>query len=406
MRLPRVLFISAVHPWQYTGLAEYLHRAKLAEVWQMTTPGHHQTYAHKTINLLPFKPTGPIVGTPPNVLRWKLERNTHIAKGIVDAVQQLPETIKPDLIVAHAMWGAPHMLYDTTDIPVVSYVEFPSYRAHGYDAAFPPDPSQRLADPNMEMLTYHQILRSALTIVPSYHAKSMIPAPLRDKIEVQFEGFAPSEPLKPAGGTSQLTVGFAARDLSNPKGIDRFIRTVAFMVEQKQADNLRFVAMGDPNASSYGYEAQHVQRQHDDKAMTYVEHMLRQFPAARCIAFVQKLPYEAYVQKLNEIDIFAYPLRYGVANWGFMEILTRGGCIIGSHDGFLPEILIDRFNGRLAADSPAAWSEVILELANDPAQRKSLAHAARQTGFAYRLDVVARRYLTLFRQAIERGNTY
>ncbi len=403
MSRPRFLFISAVHPWQYTGLAEYLHREGLAECWQMTTPGHCANHAGKYVNLIPFQPAGPITGKPEVPLRWKLDRATNIARGVVDAVRALPPEQRPDLIIAHAMFGAPHMLYDLIGIPVVTYLEFPSYRAHGQDPAFPPDLTQRLADSHMEMLTLHQVLRSAMTIVPSRFAANMIPTPLRHRVEVQFEGFAPATRLAPAP-SDRLTVGFAARDLSNAKGVDRFIRIVAQMEDQGLADAFDFRAIGDPAATTYGYESQAVQRRHKDPKMTYVEHLLREYPAARRISFTNRLPYDDYVKLLNSIDIFLYPLRFGVANWGFMEIMARGGCMIGSRRGFIPEILLDGRNGRLAGEDDAEWIALLQELAQDPAQRRALSDGAWETGHSFRIDRVAPRYLALFRDAMARGN--
>ncbi|MFC3217296.1 hypothetical protein [Comamonas sp. JC664] len=41
--------------------------------------------------------------------------------------------------MAHSLWGAPNWLYGELDAAIISYIEFPSYLAHGWDAAYPPD---------------------------------------------------------------------------------------------------------------------------------------------------------------------------------------------------------------------------------------------------------------------------
>lgn len=407
MRKPRILFISAVHPWQYTPLAEFLHSHGLAECWQMTTPGHQKTYHQTNTNVIAFTPTGPIVGKPDNVLLWKLQRSTHIAKGVHDAVANLPPEQKPDLIVAHSMWGGPHFLFDTFKIPVITYMEFPSYKAHGYDLRYPPDRSQHLADANMEMITFHQLARSAMTIVPSHFAKTLVPESLRARVEVQFEGFKDPVRFQPkAPRTDGLKIGFTARDLSNAKGVDRFIAMAARLIDQGNAHDLGFVAIGDPKAATYSYEPQAVKRLHKNEEMTYVEHLLLDSPSARAIEFIGKQPYDAYVALMESIDIFAYPLRHGVANWGFVEILMRGGCIVATNSTFLPEIISDGVNGRLVGDDPAELAATVEELAADPAQRARLSDAAFQSGRQFALDVVGPRFMALFKQAIDLGNQY
>ena len=147
------------------------------------------------------------------------------------------------------IWGAPHFLYDEIDAAIVSYVEMPSYRAHGRDPRYPPDLAQRIADRNAEMLNFHQVLKSDLTIVPSRHAKSLFAAELQGRIEVQLEGLDP--PLQPATHEPRtngpITIGFTARDLSAAKGLEVYMRLVHKLASEQF--NARFVAVGDPTVS-------------------------------------------------------------------------------------------------------------------------------------------------------------
>jgi hypothetical protein len=98
-----------------------------------------------------------------------VERSARICRGVLQALQAFEKAQgrSIDVVVAHSLWGAPNWLYGELKAAVVSYIEFPSYLAHGWDAAYPPDAAQRLSDRNMEMLHYHQVLCSDLTIVPS-----------------------------------------------------------------------------------------------------------------------------------------------------------------------------------------------------------------------------------------------
>ncbi|THT99957.1 glycosyltransferase [Lampropedia puyangensis] len=404
---PTIVFVSAVCPAQYSLLCSYLRQTGLAQSWYMTTPGNAQKFANTYDHLLPFKPDGKIVGPQSYYYTSKLERSARIGRGVLKAIQAFEKKQPIDLIVAHSLWGAPHFLYDETDAAIVSYIEFPSYRAHGWDAAYPPDQAQRMGDRNMEMLHFHQVLNSDLTIVPSQHARNLFPESLRSQIEVQFEGFDIA-PLasSPQRQDQRFTIGFSARDLSSAKGLETYIRLVDRLVREGDGQHMRFVALGDPQATTYGYEQQWVERRYEGQFKSFRDHLLQQYPAAKqAIEFPGKLPYDVFSATLSSIDLFLYPLRYGVANWGLMEILARGGCVIGSNWGFVPELIRHDVNGMLMPDSDDAWLGAIRQLRDDPARRARYAAAARQTGEAFHISKIAPRYMRLFELAMVKRQT-
>lgn len=361
-------------------------------------------------NLLPFDPDGKIVGPQSYYYSDKVERSARIARGVLKALQDLQQKTRIDVVYAHSLWGAPHFLYDEIDAAIVSYIEFPSYRAHGSDPDYPPDLSQRLGDRNTEMLHFHQVLLSDLTIVPSATAKAMFPAELQHRIAVQFEGFdMDTMAHRPDAATvsdgHRFTVGFAARDLSNAKGIDRFIRLVDQLISR--GSDARFVAFGDPLASTYGYEQQWVQRRYAQeqpptRPTSFRDHMLRLYPRAAAIEFPGKLPYDRFVTELGKVDLFLYPLRYGVANWGLMELLGRGRCIIASNHGIASELIEDGVNGLLLPDDDMQWLSAIEALRDDPVRRAALGAAAIERARDHHISVVATKYMHLFSLAIER----
>lgn len=401
MRKPVILFAGAVYPGQFGHLCDYLRQAKLAETYFLTTPGHRERHAHRGEHILAFRPDGPVVGPQSYYYTAKLERSARIGRGLLGAVQKFEEKKKIDVIVAHSLWGAPHFLYGETGAAIVSYIEFPSYRAHGWSADFPPDQSQRMGDTNLEMLNFHQALRSDLVICPSQHAKRMFPEALQAKIEVQLEGFDFEGPVPPTGdGTRPFTIGFSARDLSSSKGFDVFVR----LVEKLVTRGLRaeFVALGGAEGSTYGYEQQWVAREYAGAVASFRDHLLRIYPrAAEVIHFPGKLPYDEFAQRLADIDLFLYPLQFGVANWGLVEILGRGGCVLAPDRGYAAELILDDINGRLLPDDDDAWIAEIEALAQDPARRLRYGQKARYLArLHYSLPAVAPRYMGLFRQAM------
>ena len=130
---PVIVFVSAVTPGQFNGLAEYLHAAGLAESWYLTTAGHAKTHGETYKRLLPFTPDGQIIAPQSYYYSDKTERSARISRGVLTALTELRKTTRIDLVFAHGLWGAPMFLYDEIDAAIASYIEFPSYAAHGWD---------------------------------------------------------------------------------------------------------------------------------------------------------------------------------------------------------------------------------------------------------------------------------
>lgn len=129
--------------------------------------------------------------------------------------------------------------------------------------------------------------------------------------------------------------------------------------------------------------------------------MLRYPRAAEVISFPGRLPYDSFARKVTEIDLFLYPLQYGVANWGLVEILGRGGCVLAPNRGYAAELIDDGVNGRLLPDDDAAWITEILALKDDPNARRRYGKAASEMARRQLdLPVVAQRYMSLFRLAM------
>ncbi len=89
------------------------------------------------------------------------------------------------------------------------------------------------------------------------------------------------------------------------------------------------------------------------------------------------------------------------ANWGLLEILGRGGCVIAPDRGYPAELIRDDVNGILLPDDIGRWLDTIRALRDDAARRARLGRAARVLGQAHTLQSVAPRYMTLFRQAMD-----
>ena len=403
---PNILFVHAVCPAQFSDLCEYLNSSGAANAYYMTTPGNLARNKDRYRNLLPLIPDGDIMAGNSCFFSGKVERAGKISIGLHRGLEKLLKTLKIDLIVAHGSWGSPHLIFGEFDIPIITYIEFPSYADHGWDPRYPPTQSQQLVDKNMQMLSYYQAMKSQLTLVPSEYARGMFPESLRQGIFARFEGFDPAKIARREASSVQLPsgvklLGFAARDLSSAKGLEIFITTAAWLIERHK--DIYFVIIGDPKSTTYSYEQIFLDRIYGKgKGATFVSYLMAKH-AVDPTRFILtgKLPYAQYSDLVHHIDLFMYPVQYGSGNWGLMELLIRGRPVIASDRCYVAEMITDQFNGVLvASDSPAVWGEAIEVLLNDEGRRTMLGENAKTSAGAYTLPNVAPSYLALFKKVI------
>lgn len=404
---PSILFVHAVCPAQFSDLCEYFNATGLANAYYLATPGNVERNKSAYSNLLPLTPDGNIMAANSYYFSGKVERAGKLSVGLHRAIRSLLTTHNIDLIVAHGSWGSPHLIFGEFNIPVITYIEFPSYADHGWDPRYPPTDSQRLADKNMQMLSWYQAAKSELTIVPTEYARQMFPDFLRDRIVAQFEGFdankvAQREPSGIVFPKNAKTLGFAARDLSSAKGLEIFIATAAHLIAS--GENFHFVVIGDPKATTYGYEQVFLDKQYGkDSKITFIEHLLREhdIDMAR-FTLTGKLPYAQFSDLIQNIDLFLYPLQYGSGNWGLMELLIRGCAVIAADRCYVAEIIKHGHNGMLVqGDNPETWSAVVVALMQNDEQRILLGDNAKSGAEAYYLPAVAPTYLALFSNLID-----
>tara|TARA_B100001540_G_scaffold298397_1_gene301888 strand:- start:3465 stop:4700 length:1236 start_codon:yes stop_codon:yes gene_type:complete len=403
---PRILFVHTVCPSQFSDLCEYLNASGLAQAWYMTTPGNLERNRSRYRNLVPLTPDGNMMAANKYYYSGKVERAGRIGLGLHRALTQFLKRQRIDLIVAHGSLGSPHFVFGEFGIPVITYIEFPCYADHGWDPKYPPTEAQRLIDKNMQMLSYYEVIRSERTLVPTGYARAMFPDYLQDKIVARFEGMdadkiAQREDCGVNLPRDRPTVGFAARDLSSAKGLESFMATVAEL--QQRAANVHFVIIGDPGATTYGYEQIFLERKYGkDSGVTFIEHLMRKFKVDReQLTLTGKLPYPRFSDLLHQVDLFLYPVMFGSGNWGLLELLIRGRPVVAARRCYVPEFIQDGVNGVLVdQDSPAAWADAVSALLADDQQRARLGDNALAAAQAYLLPQAAQDYLALFEEVI------
>jgi len=318
----------------------------------------------------------------------------------------IPKRQRVDLIVAHGSLGSPHFIFGEFDIPVITYIEFPSYADHGWDSRYPPTEGQRLIDKNMQMLSYYEVIKSERTLVPTEYARNMFPEYLRPRIVARFEGLDPAktalrEPAPVDLPPDRPTLGFAARDLSSAKGLDSFIATAAHLIDG--GENMHFVVIGDPAATTYGYERVFLDRKYGkDNKVSFIDHLMRRHRLDDThFTFTGKLPYAQFSDLVHRVDLFMYPVKFGSGNWGLVELLIRGRPVIAAARCYVPEIIRHGDNGLLVEDDkPQVWARAVVDLLRDDARRTALGENARRDAEQFHLPRAARDFMALFAEVI------
>ncbi|MCK5831373.1 MAG: hypothetical protein KAH20_13845 [Methylococcales bacterium] len=238
-----------------------------------------------------------------------------------------------DLIVAHGTAGAPLMLFDELNIPIITYIEFPSFKQHGWDEKYPPPKEKQLRDKNFEMLSYFNALKSQLVITPSLYVKAMFPIELQSKVVVQMEGFNfasnKCKELPPHFERQKGTtyIGFAARDLSSAKGFEQFIKITQRITALR--DNVQFVVIGSTQLL-YSYE-QHflLDKYGQDTKISFADYILGTTGINRKnYIFTGMLDYATYGSTIKMVDLFLYPVQFSSASWGLIELMGRGKIVV------------------------------------------------------------------------------
>lgn len=401
----RILFIHE-GLGQFQTLHEHLNANELARSWCLVSESVYNAHKDRTPNLAPFQ----IVEENAKSYFYTKNLEARIQRSflIKKAIGELLGRTGIDLIVAHGSGGFPLQLFDEFDIPIISYIEFPSFGHHGHDPKYPQPDYATFRDKVFEMTSFHQALKSQAVIVPSEYARAMFPTCLHDRIVAQMEGFnivrKPSTFQREPG---VFHIGFSARDLSSAKGFEQFVMIAKAILEVRP--NVRFVFCGSPKML-YSYEEAYLQGAFspDQRPETFMHYVLQREGIAlgegSPFKHVSFASYDEFASYVEAMDLFLYPLQYGSANWGLFELLFRARKIIASNRCFVPEVIRHGYNGLLCdyADIPG-WVRLATEVIDDPQRFEHLGENALSDAHErFHIRTVTPRYLRIFEMAISR----
>jgi glycosyltransferase involved in cell wall biosynthesis len=376
----KVVFVHPSHPNQFTQIAYGL----------ANRPGFSCSCLVLEAFSTQIRSSNPPIGfygyreePTPESSAWfiqPMEKGARCGKAVVEALAHLKASGEVDVVVGHAVFGATLFVRQLLGIPVVSYVELPGFHTLYSRPEFPAQYWQSMTHVTLQSLVWSSVLCSDLSIVPSQHASDLFPAPLRDRVRVQMEGFRPVPPVAdrvllrrelglPEDGP---LIGFAARTLEAVRGFDIFAK--AARIIHRSVPRAQFVAIGD-ETTLYGNETIHL------NGKTFRQHTWETAGMnGEPFSFRPFMNYDLFVRHLQAMDVILFPLFEGAANWGLFEAMAAGVPVVASNRCFVPEVVTDGVDGLLFDPADVAGFAAAAErVVTDPDLARRLADNARHT---------------------------
>jgi glycosyltransferase involved in cell wall biosynthesis len=308
-----------------------------------------------------------------------MEKGARCGKAVLEALAHLKAAGAVDVVVGHAAFGTTLFVRQLLGIPVVSYTELPGYHAIYSRPEFPAHYVQSMAHVTLQALVHSSLLNSDLCVVPSRHARGLIPASLQDRVRVQMEGFRPIPPVTDRNSLRREIglpedapiIGFAARTLEAVRGFDVFAK--AAQILHRSLPTARFLAIGDEK-TLYGNETIHL------KGKSFRQHTWETAGIdAELFLLKPFMSYEVFVKHLQAMDVILFPIFEGAANWGLFEAMAAGVPVVASNRCFVPEAITDAVDGLLLdPDDVAGFAAAAERTVSHPDLARQLSGSARR----------------------------
>jgi glycosyltransferase involved in cell wall biosynthesis len=390
----RILFVHQNFPGQFRHAA----RALAAAGHEVVALGIH-TRDMPGIRSLRYRVTPP---PRPSALEPAREFETMVARGLAcaQAMQQLREQgFEPDVVVAHPGWGEALFCKDVWPAArLLVFAEF-YYGGQGSDFGFDAEfhkpglqAQQRLRLKNTALL--HALVAADGGYAPTRWQHAQIPAPLRSRFDVIFDGIdthaaAPDdeawvslrrEGVRLRAGDEVLT--FVNRNLEPYRGFHVFMRALPAILQARPHAHCLIVG-GD--GVSYGMPP--------EGGGTWRQRLLQELAPALPmdrVHFLGILPYRDYLRVLQVSACHVYLTYPFVLSWSCVEALSAGCVVVGSRTPPVQEFIEHGQNGWLVDffDREALVSQVVEVLAN-PGAQKALRQRAR-SGVVEQYDLQGR----------------
>jgi glycosyltransferase involved in cell wall biosynthesis len=316
----------------------------------------------------------------------KLVRGTACAQ----AMEQLKhDGFTPHTIVAHPGWGEALFCKDVwPQARLVVFSEF-FYSAAGADYNFDPEFANdnllsraRLRIKNSALL--HALQAADVGYAPTQWQLEQFPVEYHHKIRVIFDGIdtarvAPQpqafihlkrDNIKLSAGDEIIT--FVNRNLEPYRGFHVFMRALPSILQQRP--NAHCIIVGG-NEVSYGSAPKHGGSWRD----VMMAEVGAQLPMQR-VHFLDKLPYQTYLQVLQVSSCHVYLTYPFVLSWSCLEAMSAGCVVVASRTGPVQEVIAHGSNGLLVDFfDTAVLARQVVDVLSAPGAYTQIRRNARQT---------------------------
>jgi glycosyltransferase involved in cell wall biosynthesis len=381
-----LLLIHPNFPGQFKRLAKELMGR---EEWRIVGIGEGErgTGDPGRITYRSYKhPTGPLEAAFP--LGLDFAEHTRRGRTVADLAQSLKDKgFRPDIILAHPGWGDALFVPEVfPQAKFIAYLEY-FYRAHGSDLDFDPELKVRSRDlryvPLRNTTNLMAFAAASRCLTPTRWQSGLFPPQIASQLEVIHEGIDTAQVAPNPAASFTLPNGevlsrdnevitYVSRSLEPYRGFHVFMRALPEILRQRPKAQILLVGREEV---SYG--------QNHPSGQSWKRVMLNEVGAdldpAR-VHFLGQVPYAEYLDLLRVSSVHVYLTYPFVLSWSFLEAMACGCTMLGSATGPVLEVLKDRENGRTVDFfDRAALVNVLSELLDDPAQRRRLSQAARET---------------------------
>lgn len=385
---------------QFKHLHRYLNESGLADCWLLCNKSVYDAEYGQIPNLVPFITSDSLVRDLKDRIINPISLSASVAAGIYPLINNLIDQYKIDIFYGHVLFGSVYPYQKDLGVPVVYYVEYPSLEASKFNLPlYKPAACQIHEDRYFQMLVNQSVLDSSAAIAPSLYARSLFSDSLQQKIFIQPDGFYPldfDKHTETKKESNKKRIGFCARYLTYARGLEDFIAIVKLLLEVEIDVEFVIVGIEQNSINEMNCLAKMGKAAHFPTFLKYLINEYQIPPESLTIIGYQQ--FDVYIDILQSIDIFLYPLREGSSNWGFFHLLSIGAVIVASDRCYIPEVINNGVNGYLLSlDCYDSWIEVIVYLLHHDDKRQAISNEAYETSKLYRLDKIGREYVRLLR---------
>jgi len=378
----KILFVHQNFPAQFKHLAPALlqagHEINALAINKNPVPKGIRVHYHT-----------PKRSSTPKIHPWVGDIESKVIRGesaFYAALEMRKKGYIPDIIIAHPGWGESLFLKDVWPTAKLGlFAEF-YYQSQGSDVDFDKEFAKPVASDVCRLrlknasqdLQFHQ---ADGLISPTNFQCSTFPPSLQEKITVIHDGIDTQVLRSNDNAELRLNneiilnkdsevITFVNRNLEPMRGYHIFMRSLPEVL--KQRPNARVIIVGGDEIS-YGAKAP------DNKSwkQVFLEEVRDQLDMSR-VHFVGKIAYPNFIKLLQVSTVHVYLTYPFVLSWSLLEAMSIGCAIVASDTAPIKEVITHNQTGRLVDFFDVEHlAGQIIDLLNNPAERKKLGHAAR-----------------------------